>query len=145
MITKISPRRNRSMTFWYRRLRRHIALWCIILLFTIIKLMWVLVWMLIIHFLSPFVKNSTSCLNFYHNCTRNLYNCQAMKTHISENIKQHRKRLNLTQSELAQKLNGKKSLISNYENGHSTPDIFILCKLADIFDISLDDLVEYEK
>lgn len=68
-----------------------------------------------------------------------------MKTHISENIKQHRKRLNLTQSELAQKLNGKKSLISNYENGHSTPDIFILCKLADIFDISLDDLVEYEK
>ena len=39
------------------------------------------------------------------------------------------------------KLCAKKSLISNYENGYSTPDIFTLCKLADIFEISLDELV----
>ncbi len=51
----------------------------------------------------------------------------------------------MTQDELAQKLNGKKSLVSNYETGYSTPDIYTLCVLAEIFDVSLDELVEYEK
>ena len=68
-----------------------------------------------------------------------------MKTKIAKNIKFYRKELGLTQGQLAEKLNGKKSLISNYENGYSTPDIFTLCKLAEIFDITLDELVEYEK
>ena len=68
-----------------------------------------------------------------------------MKTKIAENIKFYRKELGLTQGQLAEKLNGKKSLISNYENGYSTPDIFTLCKLAEIFDITLDELVEYDK
>lgn len=50
----------------------------------------------------------------------------------------------MTQGQLAEKLCGKKSLISNYENGYSTPDIVMLCKLADIFEISLDELVGRE-
>lgn len=49
----------------------------------------------------------------------------------------------MTQEELANKLCGKKSLISNYENGYSTPDIITLCKLAEIFDVTLDELVEW--
>lgn len=60
---------------------------------------------------------------------------------ISENIRFYRKSLGLTQEQLANLLNSKKSLISNYENNHSTPDIYILVKLADIFQISLDELV----
>ncbi len=68
-----------------------------------------------------------------------------MKTKIAENIKFYRKQMKMTQEELAEKLCGKKSLISNYENGYSTPDILTLCKLADIFDITLDELVEWEK
>ncbi len=68
-----------------------------------------------------------------------------METKIKENIKFYRKQLGLTQGQLAEKLQGKKSLISNYENGHSTPDIYTLCKLAEIFDVTLDDLVEYKK
>ena len=48
-----------------------------------------------------------------------------------------------SQSELAAKLCGKASLISNYENGYSTPDIITLCKLVKIFDITLDELVEW--
>lgn len=66
-----------------------------------------------------------------------------MKTKIAENIKYYRKQLGMTQGELAEKLCGKKSLVSNYENGYSTPDIYILCKLAEIFDVSLDELVEW--
>lgn len=68
-----------------------------------------------------------------------------MKTKIAENIKFYRKQLNLTQEQLAQKICGKKSLICNYETGYSTPDILTLCRLADIFGISLDELVEWQK
>ena len=60
---------------------------------------------------------------------------------LANNIRFYRKSINLTQEQLAKQLNGKKSLVSNYENGHSTPDIETLIKLADIFDISLDELV----
>lgn len=67
-----------------------------------------------------------------------------MKTKIAENIRFYRKQLNMTQGELAKLLCGKKSLISNYENGYSTPDIYTLCRLADIFGITLDELVEWE-
>lgn len=68
-----------------------------------------------------------------------------MKTKIAENIKFYRKQMNMPQGELAAKLCGKTSLISNYENGYSTPDIYTLCKLCEIFDVSLDELVEWEK
>ena len=68
-----------------------------------------------------------------------------MKNKIAKNIKFYRNQFKLTQEELANMLGGSKSLVSNYENGYSTPDINTLCKLAEIFDITLDELVEYEK
>ncbi len=68
-----------------------------------------------------------------------------MKTRIAENIKFYRRQMGMTQTELAARLNGKKSLVSNYETGYSTPDIETLCLLAQIFDISLDELVEFER
>ena len=60
---------------------------------------------------------------------------------IGTNIKSYRHLFKMTQEELAQNLGGKKSLVCNYETGYSVPDIFTLIKLADIFDISLDELV----
>ena len=57
---------------------------------------------------------------------------------IAENIKFYRKSLGLTQEKLANLLSSKKSLISNYENQYSTPDIYTLIKLADIFNITLE-------
>ena len=47
----------------------------------------------------------------------------------------------MNQSVLAEKLNIRRQTISAYERGVSTPDIFTLIKLADIYQISLDDLV----
>ena len=64
--------------------------------------------------------------------------------YLRKNICTYRKLLNLTQEELSNKLGGSKNLVSNYENGISTPDIFTLVKLADIFDITLDELVGRE-
>ena len=70
-----------------------------------------------------------------------LSNKTRKKMKIAENIKFYRKTLGLTQEKLASLLNGKKSLVSNYENGYSTPDIYTLIKLADVFQVSLDELV----
>lgn len=63
---------------------------------------------------------------------------------LRKNISIYRKLLNLTQEELSYKLGGSKNLVSNYENGVSTPDIYTLVKLADIFDITIDELVGRE-
>ena len=66
------------------------------------------------------------------------------KNVISANIKFFRQTMGLTQGALAEKLCGKKSLVSNYENGYSVPDIFTLIELANIFDVTLDELVGRE-
>ncbi|MFI3166681.1 MAG: helix-turn-helix transcriptional regulator [Bacillota bacterium] len=60
---------------------------------------------------------------------------------IQKNIKFYRNQHKLTQEQLANLIGGKKSLVSNYENGHSVPDIFVLYKLAKIFDTTVDDLI----
>ncbi len=67
-----------------------------------------------------------------------------MKNSIAENIRYYRKQLNMTQAQLGAIFGGGASLISNYENGYSIPDINVLYKLAKIFDITIDELVEWE-
>lgn len=63
---------------------------------------------------------------------------------IADNIRFFRKANNLTQEELSKQLGGSKNLVSNYENGKNVPDIFKMWELADIFDITLDELVGRE-
>lgn len=59
---------------------------------------------------------------------------------IAENIRFFRKQAGLTQEELAARFGSRKTLISNYEIGRNTPDIETLWELADIFDITIDEL-----
>lgn len=63
---------------------------------------------------------------------------------IAENIRFFRKQAGLTQEELAARFGSRKTLISNYEIGRNTPDIEMLWELADIFDITIDELVGRE-
>lgn len=63
---------------------------------------------------------------------------------IAENIRFFRKQVGLTQEELAARFGSRKTLISNYEIGRNTPDIETLWELADIFDITIDELVGRE-
>lgn len=63
---------------------------------------------------------------------------------FAENLKYYRKQAGLTQSQLAAHFNSYKSLISNYENGKNVPDIFKMWELADIFDVTIDELVGRE-
>ncbi len=63
-------------------------------------------------------------------------------TVISENIKNFRIKNNMTQEELAEKINVTRQAVSNWENGKTEPDIGTLTELAQIFDISIDELVD---
>ena len=63
---------------------------------------------------------------------------------LSANLVRFRKQAGLTQEELAARFGSRKTLISNYEIGRNTPDIETLWELADIFDITIDELVGRE-
>lgn len=55
-------------------------------------------------------------------------------------IKELREELKLTQKELAEKLNNVQRNVSNWENGSSEPDLETIVKLAEIFNVSIDEL-----
>lgn len=52
-----------------------------------------------------------------------------------------RKNADMTQSELADKLNLTRQAISKYENGDSFPDIAVLVQIAEIFGVTVDTLI----
>ena len=60
---------------------------------------------------------------------------------LGKRIAQHRKKLGLTQDQLAEKLGLTAQAISKWENDLSCPDITILPKLADIFSTTTDSLL----
>jgi len=56
-------------------------------------------------------------------------------------IQRLRKNAEMTQSELADVLNLTRQAISKYETGDSFPDVSIVIKIAEFFNISLDELI----
>lgn len=60
---------------------------------------------------------------------------------IGKNICEYRKKANLTQLELAEKINYSDKSISKWEKGDGVPDIYVLKSLADIFNITVNDLI----
>lgn len=64
-----------------------------------------------------------------------------MPIKFSETLKELRKREDLTQEELANKLEISKSAISMYENGNRTPDFETLEMFADFFNVNLSYLI----
>lgn len=60
---------------------------------------------------------------------------------IGQNIKHYRTRCHMTQKELAEKLQLSPSAIGMYEQNRRMPDIGVLEELANIFNISLSDML----
>lgn len=60
---------------------------------------------------------------------------------FSEKVFQLRKELRLSQEEVAEKLKVSRQTISNWENGSAQPTIDKAVELANLFDVSLDELV----
>ena len=59
---------------------------------------------------------------------------------IGEKLKELRKAENLTQQQLADELKISRVNYTRYENGSVRPDYETLIKIADFYDISLDDI-----
>lgn len=60
---------------------------------------------------------------------------------FGDNLKKIRQDYNLTQEELAKKIDTSRSNIANYENNKNMPSIDILSKLSEILDCSIDYLL----
>lgn len=63
---------------------------------------------------------------------------------FADNLISLRKLHNLSQEELAEKINVSRQTLSKYETGESLPDIEKCKALAEVFDVSIDDLINYE-
>lgn len=68
-------------------------------------------------------------------------NHEQLKSQIGANITLYRKRLGLTQAELAQKLNYSDKAVSKWERGESIPDVLTLADIAEQFGVSVNDLL----
>ena len=62
-------------------------------------------------------------------------------TTIGDRIKYHRKRLGMTQEQLAERMGVSAQAVSKWENNLSCPDISVLPELAEVFGISVDELL----
>lgn len=66
---------------------------------------------------------------------------EKLKKQIGANIASYRKSLRLTQAGLAEKLNYSDKAVSKWERGESAPDVVTLMQLAELFDVTVNDLL----
>lgn len=64
-----------------------------------------------------------------------------IKLNLAENLVKYRKHFNLTQAELAEKLNYSDKAVSKWERGESVPDLNVLKQLADFYNVTIDTLI----
>ena len=62
---------------------------------------------------------------------------------IAKNLTNLRKKNKLTQLELAKLLNYSDKAVSKWENGESVPGIDVLCRIGEIYNVSLDYLAGF--
>lgn len=68
-------------------------------------------------------------------------NDEKLKLQLGANIVMYRKRSGLTQAKLAESLNYSDKAVSKWERGESMPDVLTLVQLAELFEITVDDLL----
>ncbi len=64
---------------------------------------------------------------------------------IGEKLKLARKKANLTQGELAEKLQVYQKDISRWERGERTPSLEMFAKICRILNVSADEILDIEK
>ena len=64
---------------------------------------------------------------------------------FADNLMELRKLNNLSQEDIAEKIGVSRQTLSKYETGESLPDIERCKMLADLFGVTMDDLISYEK
>lgn len=70
---------------------------------------------------------------------------EVMQTTLADNIRKARQAKNLSQNELAEKINEYSVYVSAFEHGIEIPSLSQLVRMADVFDCSVDWLLGREK
>lgn len=68
-------------------------------------------------------------------------NDEKLKKQLGANIAAYRKSMGLTQAGLAEKLNYSDKAVSKWERAESIPDVVTLMQLAELFDVTVNDLL----
>ena len=69
---------------------------------------------------------------------------EEIRSHIATNIAHYRRQMNLTQTELSDRINYSDKSVSKWERAEGVPDIYVLSQLAEIFGVGVDDLLAAE-
>lgn len=72
---------------------------------------------------------------------RGIMNDEKLRFQLGANIAAYRKRFGMTQVGLAEKLNYSDKAVSKWERGESMPDVQTLVQMADLFEITVNDLL----
>ena len=65
-----------------------------------------------------------------------------IKSIVAKNLQELRKASGMTQAELAEKLNYSDKSVSKWEHAESLPDIEVLCRLAELYGVTVDYLTK---
>ena len=68
-------------------------------------------------------------------------NDEKLRARLGSNIASYRKQLGMTQLSLADKLNYSDKAVSKWERGESVPDVLTLVQLAELYGVSVNDLL----
>ena len=60
---------------------------------------------------------------------------------VAARLTAYRKRANMTQAELAEKINYSDKSVSKWERGDGLPDLLVLCRLAELYEIPVDEFL----
>lgn len=70
---------------------------------------------------------------------------EQLKTNLAKNISGLRKELGLTQAQLAEQLSYSDKSVSKWERAEGVPDVIVLQKIAELFGVTLNDLISDTK
>ena len=64
-----------------------------------------------------------------------------LKLVVASNLIKLRQKAGMTQAELGEKLNYSDKTVSKWERGESVPDVYVLTRLAEIYGLTVNDLI----
>jgi transcriptional regulator with XRE-family HTH domain len=68
-------------------------------------------------------------------------NISEINRKIAENLIRCRKAAGMTQAEVAERINYSDKSVSKWESGNGVPDIYTLMQIAELFQVTLNELV----
>lgn len=80
-------------------------------------------------------------IKFNQKIERMVFQMETNRLQLGERIRAKRKALNMTQQELAEKLNITNKAVSKWETDEAYPDISLLPKLSEILGVTIDELL----